>query len=131
MYLRKSKRQLSSRWTDFDTQKFYDAVRVFGRNCDLIHHVVFSPEAAMQRYKDPHEDFSERSIVQIRSKMKKDQAIIDELLRFKDPSHTAAWFEKKYNICITKTLTKGDPDSESSSLSSDSESEPKDSYGSD
>lgn len=33
-YLKASK---AIRWTQLDEEKFYDALKVFGENCDLIH----------------------------------------------------------------------------------------------
>ena len=78
-YLRASKSLKAPRWTLKDEQKFYDALKVFGENCDLIHSVVFDSAQAKKRYKNPT-DFSERSIVQLKKKFKKDGSIIDKLL---------------------------------------------------
>jgi len=61
-YLRASKSQKAPRWTQDDENKFYDALQVFGENCDLIHSVVFDPKQARSRFKDPA-NFTERSIV--------------------------------------------------------------------
>ena len=61
-YLRPSKRQKALRWTQDDEQKFYDALKIFGENCDMIHNVIFNPETAKPRFLCP-EDFTERSIV--------------------------------------------------------------------
>lgn len=61
-YLRPSKRHKALRWTEQDEQKFYDALKIFGENCDMIYSVIFCPEKAKVRYENP-EEFSERSIV--------------------------------------------------------------------
>ena len=76
------------------------ALKVFGENCDLIHSVVFD-KAARKRYANI-EDFSERSIVQLKKKYKKEADTIDSLLKDKKPSENIAWFEKKYGIDILK-----------------------------
>lgn len=103
-YLRGSKALKAPRWTPEDEQKFYDALKVFGENCDLIHSVVFDPLTAKKRFKN-ESDFSERSIVQLKKKFKKDGHLIDELITNKDPSETVEWFEAKYSVDITKFNT--------------------------
>jgi hypothetical protein len=118
MYLRPSKRQPSSKWTDFESCKFYDAVKVFGRNCDLIHHVVFSAAAA-PLYKHP-EDFTPRSLVQIRKKLKKDAQLINVHVMRRLPSEDLAWFESKYNLSLAPLLSPpSESDSEESAESED------------
>lgn len=91
-YLRPSKRQKALRWNPEDEEKFYDSLKIFGENCDMIHSVIFCPEKAKARYENP-EDFSERSIVQLKNKFKKEQNKIYKIIDNKKPSETVAWFE--------------------------------------
>ena len=72
---------------------------MFGENCDLIHQVVFDRKTALSRFKDP-KDFTERSLVQLKKKLKKDIDKIDVLLKNKSPDENQEWFEKKYNMTI-------------------------------
>ena len=72
---------------------------MFGENCDLIHSVVFDPKQARTRFKDPSQ-FSERSIVQLKKKFKKDAQHIDELIANREAHQSVAWFEKKYGINV-------------------------------
>jgi hypothetical protein len=99
--LRSSKSLKAPRWTEADQQKFYDALKVFGENCDMIQSVVFDVSTAKPRYVNS-ETFSERSIVQLKKKFKKDGDLIDELMMHKPESENVEWFEKKYGIDITK-----------------------------
>ena len=84
-----------------EEMKFYNALKVFGENCDLIHQLVFNEKTAKKRYKFK-DQFTERSIVQLKKKFKKDSKIIDEIIRNKKPGEDVYWFEKKYNIDITQ-----------------------------
>lgn len=77
---------------------------MFGENCDLIHSVVFDQVQARRRYKNPS-DFSDRSIVQLRKKFKRDQNKIDQLIKDKLNDENVEWFEKKYGIDITNYNT--------------------------
>ena len=65
----------------------------------MIHSVIFCPERAKARYSNP-EEFSERSIVQLKNKFKKEQNKIYEIIENKKPTENVAWFEKKYKINI-------------------------------
>ena len=80
----------------------------------MIHSVIFCPERAKARYENP-EDFSERSIVQLKNKFKKEQNQIYEIIENKKPNETVGWFEKKYKINIEAfQVSQKSADSESS-----------------
>ena len=64
----------------------------------MIHSVVFSKEAKA-RFRDPG-NFSERSIVQLKNKFKKDQQLIYKLIENKKQSETVEWFELKHGINV-------------------------------
>lgn len=102
---------------------------MFGENCDYIHSVVFCPTLAKPRYKH-EEDFSERSIVQLRNKYKKDSEIIDHQFKTRRKEENFEWFEKKYLIDVVnydnrnklaKKCKLADSSDESSSVFSDSD----------
>ena len=112
-YLKESKKQPASRWTEADQNKFYDAIKIFGENCSMIHHYLFSPKTALRNYKDPEADFKERSIIQLKNKLKKDSKAIEEHLKTKQADEGIKWLEAKYNINISKAMNKDDSESES------------------
>lgn len=60
---------------------------------------MFDKKSAKSRFKDP-KDFTERSLVQLKKKMKKDIKKIDAFLKNKSPHENLEWFEAKYNMTI-------------------------------
>ena len=70
---------------------------MFGGNIGMIHSCVFCPEEARPKYKDP-EDFSERSMVQLKNKFRNEQDKIYKMIDSKKKHEDMQWFEKKYGI---------------------------------
>lgn len=65
----------------------------------MIHSCVFCPEEAQPKYKDP-DYFSERSMVQLKNKFRKEQDTINKMIDRKKKHEDMPWFEKKYGIEI-------------------------------
>ena len=106
-YMKKNRKEKKpSKWNSKDEEKFYDAIAVFGNDSDYIHSIIFDKKAR-KRYKDPENDFSERSLTQLKNKKKNDEKKLDnealdinDIVKKNKRISTVQDFEKKYNIDI-------------------------------
>mmetsp|Transcript_23114 Transcript_23114/g.35817 ORF Transcript_23114/g.35817 Transcript_23114/m.35817 type:complete len:104 (-) Transcript_23114:52-363(-) len=90
---------------------------VIGEDLVMIFNLMFSSEAR-KNYVNPDEDFSERSIVQLRNKLKADADIITKRIKNRKPEENSGWFFKKYKLTMAPM-----DDEKSSEVSSDEEEE--------